>query len=385
MDTVVLDIPNGSYQITEPRKFTPWFEPFDPYDTNERIRFLQEFKGHKRYIQNPPSEYRDKGQVHPNLAIDENIRRFKYTCNFRPSFSCPKLIWGHSIEEIQDSHKSLIVDTLVGRLSNMGVTVTKEAILTATVQTLHYCANIMFPNEADARLFLERLSKTSIGGWFENNTKTFSSDGHAVRFHTDIFEIIFYLKYYDILENRNRAISKRATLQEKEIAKRLLAEGKIPPVVRMEIRMNGTRSIQTHLRTALGVDKKYWTFEETLDSIRSRATLRYYWDKIIDDPLNHAILCDTSDKDICEKVIAKYSGVKFIQISEAMGLFYYLRSMGVKGTRSIIVLRQSRKTWYEKRKKIATFAKRFMKPDETLINIVTKVLENKPIQLRLPM
>ena len=75
----------------------------------------------------------------------------------------------------------------------------KEAIINAIGQTLHYCANILFNSEAEARMFLGRMSRASIGEWFENNNRTFSNDGNAVRFRSDIFEIVFYLKYYDVL------------------------------------------------------------------------------------------------------------------------------------------------------------------------------------------
>ena len=376
----------GNYKIADPRRFTPYFDPFDPYDTDERIRFLQEYKGYKAYIQNPSPEYRKQGIVYPNLRIDENFRRGGiYTCDLKASISFPKMLWGHSFEEVMDGHYPFGVDLLIQRLKDMDVIVTKEAVFNAIGQTVNYCANILFHSEAEARMFLGRMSRASLGEWFENNARTFSNDGNAVRFRTDIFEIVFYLKYYDVLEKGNRAVSKRTTPQEKEIVNRLLKEGKIPPVVRMEVRCNGSRSIRTHLRAALGIDKQYWTFQELFDTANSRGVLRYYWHKIIDDPLNRAVLSTTLDEDTCQRVLGKYEGEKLRYISEGMGLFYFLKSLGVKGTREVVVLKQSRKTWYEKRKKIISFAKRFTKPDETLMNIVTKVLENKPIQLGLPL
>jgi len=385
MDTIVLDIPEGSYKVTEPQRFTPYFKPFNSYDTSERIRFLQEFRGLRRYIQNPPASYRDQGLVYPNLRIDERVRGLNYSCGLKVTFSCPKLIWGHSFEEVMDSHFSQIVEVLIKRLSDMGIVVSEKAIREAVVHTLHYSSNIMFPSEAEARMFLKRLSNTTLKAWFENNTKTFSNNGHAVRFHTDIFEIVFYLKYYDVLETGNKSVGRKTTLQEKETAKRLLKEGKIPPVVRMEIRFNGTRPIRTHLKAALGIDKQYWTFQEVFDSLQSRKTQKYYWDQIISDPVNKAYLCTTSDADICLKVLDKYRGVTTKDISEALGLFYFVKSLGVRGTKEIVTLRQNRKAWYDKRKKIINFVKRFVNQDENLLKIVTSVLENKPIQLGLPL
>lgn len=385
MDSVVLSIAEGQYKVTDYKRFTPYFEPFDQNNTNERIRFLQEHRGLKKYTQNPLASYRDAGIVYPNLRIDERMRNYAYTCDLKVSFSCPKLIWGHSFEEVMDSHFGQIIEVLKVKLADMGIEVSEVVLRNAIVQTLHYCSNILFPSLEEAQMFLNRLSRVSLKAWFENNTKTFSNDGHAVRFHTDIFEIVFYLKYYDVLEKGNRSVGRKTTLQEKETAKRLLKEGKIPPIVRMEIRFNGTRSIRNHLKAALGIDKQYWTFQEVFDSLQSRKTQKYYWDQILSNPINKAYLCTTSDEDICRKVLDKYKGVTTKDISEALGLFYFVKNLGVKGTKEIIILRQNRKAWYDKRKKIINFAKRFVNQDENLLKIVTSVLENKPIQLGLPL
>ena len=384
IDTVVLSIPVDKYKITDPRRFTPYYSPFNQYDTDERVRFLQEHRGIRRYRQNPLASYRDQGIVYPNLRIDERMRGMVYSCDLKVSFSCPKLLWSHSFEEAMDSHFLILVDTLHSRLQEMGVFVAKEDIKTAKIHTLHYCANISFPSEEDARMFLNRLSKISLQAWFENNTKTYSNDGQAVRFHTDIFEIVFYLKYYDVLEKGNRRMDRKTTLQEKETAKRLLKAGKIPPVIRLEIRFNGTRSIRTHLKTALDIDKQYWTFQEVFDGLQSRKTQKYYWDQIVNDPLNRENLCAVSDENICQKVLEKYKNDSIKNITEALGLFYALKSLGVKRLKAITTLRQNRKAWYDKRKKIIAFAKRFSARDERLLKIVTSVLENKPIQLGLP-
>lgn len=384
IDTVTLTIPADSYIIIDATRFKPYFIPFHHDDPTDRIAFLQENRGYKRYIQNPPAALRDKGIVYPNLSIDESIRKTGYACDLKITFSCPKLIWGHSFEEVTDSHFTEIVETLIKRLDNMGVIVTLDTIKNAVVHTLHYCANIMFPSEEDSRILLHRLAQTSMIAWHENNTKTYANNGNAVRFHTDIFEIVFYLKYYDVLEKKNRSVGRKTTLQEKTTAKRLLKEGKVPPVVRLEIRFNGTRSVRNHLKTALGIEKQYWTFKEVFNSLNSRKTQKHYWDKIIGDPLNKTYLSTVSDQDVCEKVLAEYPDATIKDISEALGLFYLIKSLGIKRLKAITKLRQNHKAWYDKRKKIISFLQHFVKQDESLINIVTSVLENKPLQLGLP-
>lgn len=385
MDTAVLIIPKGKYRILDIRRFNPYFYPINSLDELERINFLQENKGFKKYLQNPKASLRDEGLVYPNLRIEERVSRDIYSCDLKISFSYPKILWAHSFEEVIDALFQTLIETLKTRLEEMGVEVSLENLRTAAVHTLHFCANIKFPSLEEAQMFLNRLSKVSLKAWFENNDRTFSNGGHAVRFHTDIFEIVFYLKYYDVLETGNKSVGRKTTRQEKETAKRLLKEGRIPPVVRMEIRFNGTRSVRNHLKATLDIDKQFWTFEEVFDFLNSRKALKYYWNQIINDPINKAYLCTTSDEDICRKVLDKYKGVTTKDISEALGLFYFVKNLGVRGTKEIIILRQNRKAWYDKRKKIINFAKRFVNQDEKLLKIVTSVLENKPVQLGLPL
>lgn len=385
-DTVVAQYPLGTYRVNDPERFKPYFYPIDSTNIVQRIKFSKEYRGNKKYTLNPSKLYRDEGVVYPNLTITERIdkRTSIYTCNLDVSISLPKLLWGHSFQETKDDDFSDVVFFIIKRLFEIGVSVTDKATKESTIKTLHYCCNLLFPSMEEARIFLDRLSKCSLNKWFENNNRTFSNDGNAVRFRSDIFEIVFYLKYYDVLEKGNRAVSNKATPQEKEIVERFIKEDRIPSIVRMEVRFNGKRSISSHLKTALGISKPCWTFRELFDSNQSRTVLRYYWHKIIDDPLNHIVLSTTLDEDVCRKVLGKYQGERLIHISDAMGLFYFLKSLGVKGTREVTILKPNRKAWYDKRKKIISFARRFTKPDETLINIVTKVLENKPTQQEFP-
>lgn len=385
MDTIVLVFLQDCYKVIDSTKFKEYFKPINPYDTDQRVRFLKEYRGSKKYIQNPAVSYRDQGLVYPNLSIYERVRGLKYTCDLHISISLPKLLNGHSFEEISNGDLDKITNLLIKRLSDMGIAVNKEAVLSSVVQTIHYCANILFNSENEARMFLDRIHKCLLSEWFENNRKTYSNNGHAIRFHTDIFELIFYLKYYDILEKGKRSVDRRKTLQETQIAEKLNSQGKLPPLTRFEIRLNGLRSVKSHLKTVLGIEKDRWTFSEVFDYVKSRKLLRFYWNKIIEKPENNIILCQSHDRDICLKVDQEYKDEKIITIAEGMGLFYMLKSLGVRDTKAMIRLRHSRKTWYDKRRKIVTFAKRFMKPDETLINTVRDVLDNKPKQFNLPL
>jgi hypothetical protein len=379
MDTIILTIPLEHYEIIDRKKFKPFFDPINSSDYKVRIRFLQENRGLKKYVQNPSVIFRDQGIVYPNLTLEERFVRLEYSCNLKISFSCPKILWGHSFDEPIDKNFSQLVSILAKRLLDMGVFVSEEKIKTAIVQTLHYAVNIPFDSQETARMFLERLSQTGLQAWFENNTKTFSNNGKAVRFHTKIFEIVFYLKYYDVLEAKGRSVGRHTTKQEKGIAKKLQKEGNVPPVVRIELRFNGKRSIQSHLKTTLGIDKKDWIFQEVFNVIKSRKTIQYYWKQIIGDPLNRACLCAFSDSDICENVLKEFKDTKIRIVAESLGYFFLLKNLGVKRLKEIIS-QHNRKAWYDKRKIIIDFLNRFVEQDDSLIKFVTGVLEKTPVE-----
>lgn len=384
IDTVVLIIPKDKYRVHDTLGFEPTFYPFDTNDSRQREVFLLEHKGFRRYKKNPKPSLREQGLVYPNLHIDERLADEVYTRDLKVSFSCPKILWGHSFNQITDQYSQVLLETLRDRLDEMGVEVTIETLKSAVVHTLHFCVNIMFRSEEEARMFLNRLNKVSLPSWFENNTKIFSNNGHAARFHTNIFEIVFYLKYYDVLQPDSQSQGRRKTRQERDIAKKAIKDGIIPPLMRFEIRFNGVRPIKTHLKSSLGIDKENWTFQEVLDFDISRKTLKHYWNQIVNDLINRVILSTTSDEDICLKVLDKYPGVTLKNIAESLGLFYLIKNLGHKAAKEIAVLRQNRKAWYDKRSKVISFLEEFANQDESLINIVTKALEDEPIQLDLP-
>lgn len=375
MDTAVLSIPGYKYKVLLPSNFKPPFRPIDPQYFYARQKFLDENNGFKKYIQNVSSTYRKIGNVYPNLTIYELHKGGIYTCNLHISCSIPKLLWGHSYKETTDADKEKVIELLVIRLKFMGVIVDKETLINATLQTLHYSSNIMFPSLEEAKIFLDRLNKTSLGKRFENNVKTYSFDGKSVRFHTDIFEINFYLKYADVLQPGNRSVDRLKTFQEIQIASQYKKSGNYPPVVRMEVRFIGTRSISTHLKAALSKDRQYWSFNDAFNVQISNKVLLHFWNKLIEDRLNYFILSKTSDQDVCLRVQAELKGEKSKTIDEAMGLYFRLKTLGVKGLKEDMLFRHTRQTYKKKMDNLLKFIDRFVGQDDYLIKVVTSTLE----------
>lgn len=377
MDTFILSIPRLKYIIRDETRFKPSFHPLNTLALFARKRFIDEHGRYRRFIYNPQAIYRQKGIIYPNLTIIESLNHPRYSCNLYVSFSIPKILWGHSYSDPTNNEKDKVINLLVTRLQEMRVIVEKEVITNSILQTLHFSKNFLFPNLEEAKIFLERLSKVSLGKWFENNTKTYSFDGKAVRFHTNVFEIIFYLKYADVLQKGNRSVDRRKTLQEIEIAKQYKKDGKIPPVVRMEVRFSGTRSISSHLEASTGIKRSYWTFNDAFNTELSNKVLSYYWRKIIADPLNHFLLSKSSYKDVCLRVQAVTEGERSKNVDEMLGLYFRIKELGVKGLKEDMLLRHSRPTYKRKMDELASFIEQFVQQEDSLIKIVTDALEGK--------
>ncbi len=380
MDTIVFIMPFPNYKVTEPERFKDPFHPVRPVTFEERIDFLNKHKGVIEYRQNPSIKLKEEGK-YPNLTIYERVRGSAYSCDLHTSISLPKAVYGHSFKELNTDQLDETIDLLIKRLTNMGVTTTRQAILDSVVNTLHYAININFPTIEQARMFLTRMSKVSIGGWFEKNTKTYSNDGYAVRFHSKIFQLVFYLKYYDLFEDKSRSIDRSRTQQEIQIAEDLKRKGEIPPVVRMEVRMKGIRSVSSHLFAVAAKKQTRWTFKEVFNTKLSRQVLRYYWNKIIEDEINKSLLCSYTDEDICRLAEQKTKEDDLKEMFQSLGIFFSLRSTGVKDTRSLTVLRNSRPTWYRERLNLVKFLKNYAKPNDELIRIVTQAIDE--VQLKI--
>jgi len=379
MDTTVLKIESHEYVVMDTTKFNPTLPPLLTQNRVEYQRFMETFGGYRKFIQNAPSSYREEGIIYPNLSIHERLRKGEYSRNLHIAISVPKLLFGHSYKEPTNADKDKVIDVLGNRLKDMSVEISRENLRYSLVQTLHYAKNILFPSLEDANIFLERMSKCSMGKWFENNVKTYSYDGRSVRFHTSIFEINFYLKYADVLQKGSRSVDRNKTLQEIQIAKEYQKLGKIPPVVRMEIRFIGARSITSHMKEAIGKDRRHWMFNEVFDTELSRKVLKFYWEKIIKDKLNYFLLCRATDADVCLKIQDMLKDEKSKMVAEALGLYFQLKSLGVKGLKEDIMMRHSYPTYQRKINMLVEFMEKFIKPDDTLIKIVSTALDGKPL------
>lgn len=387
IDNVKLLILMSRCVVTDRSKFWPTFEPINSGDPNEIIKFLDRHKGIRKFVRNPLAEFRQQGVVYPNLEIYETYKRTSgYQCNVKPQVSLPKMIQGHSFEEIFDDKFPKSISTLKERMNDMGIWINEDTLKQAAVTSLHYCMNILFSNESEARLFLSCLHKMTMGERYENHDRDYANDGKTVRFFTKSFEWVAYMKYYDVLDVGKNQVAKKATPQEREIVERLLREKRIPPLIRIEIRFKSKPSIRKHFKTIFGEDKITWTFEEVFSTKRSRKVMEYYWNKLMDNPLNASILQTPSRETLYRKINSEFRDkVPSSTLYKAIGMFEQLQALGMKELRAEVLKKYSRTTWYNQQKEITTFIQKYVDNyDTSLKTLVDNAIIMESRQLGLP-
>lgn len=386
IDTIGLSNKYGQYVVFNPSAFHPTFSKINQNDPYEVEKFLKDKKGLQKYVLNPKPELREQGFAYPNLTIYETYKRNRgYQCNLKPHISIPKMLFGHSIEEVNNNHYQVVVETLQSRLKDMGVSVYEKAIHEASVTMLHYCMNILMPCEADARRLLQALNRMTLGEKYENNARDYSNTGKAVRFHSDAFEFIAYLKYYDFLEPGKTRVDRKTTQQEKAIAEKLLKTNSIPPLIRIEIRFNGKPSIRQHLRTVTGIDKNTWMFQEVFDEQISRKVIQYYWYKLIKNPLNKLMLMEISDEYIYRKLKGKFTKTPQRILDNTLGMFKRLQAQGTANYKEELLRSYSRSKWYKDQQRIMLFLQENnLLSNSDLFEFMENAIYQRPTQLGLP-
>lgn len=386
IDTIALSIPYGRYVVFDPTFFTPTFSKINPDDQTQIIQFLKDKKGIQSYRLNPKSKYKEQGLTYPNITIYETYKRSSgYQCNLKPHISLPKMVLGHSIEEVNNSHYQEAVTILQNRLKEMGVSVFEKSLHEASVTTLHYCMNILMQSETEARRFLHALSRMNLDDRYENHSRDYANGGKAVRFHTDTFELISYLKYYDFLENGLNRIDRKPTSQERAVAKRLLKTKAIPSLIRIEIRFNGKPSIRKHMRTIIGIDKQTWTLREVFDEDISRKVIQFYWHKLMSKPANKIMLMEVSREDLYRKVRENFQQTPQRILDATVGTFERLQAEGALQYKEDSLKAYSRSKYYNDQKKIMTFLNaNNLNSSKGLLEFIESAVYRKPIQLGLP-
>lgn len=380
IDTITLIIPQNHYIITHPEWFNPPLKFIDIDKYSDRLQFIKDNHGYRKFTQNMSSKYRsENGIVYPNLTIHERLGSLQgqYSRGLYITCSLPHILNGQSFDEIQEKDFEQIIIILKNRLQDMGILISSNDLTNANVQVLHYCTNIKLESYNELKNAIEKLSKLNVNSRMENNMRIYGNDGLACRYRSEVFEVVFYSKYYDILEPKGRKVSKKVSLQEKQIVKQINENGQVPSVLRYELRMNNTRSIRRRLNIFTKIDQEKWTFKQVFSNKIANQVLLGYWQKILSYKGNIEYLTTVLPQEVSSKITYDYCKNK--KVFEARGLYLTMLDIGPKDLKKQIIASRGQPHWINKAREISKFTQTYGQLRNTLIAKVNNTLNSQLI------
>ena len=243
IDTTVLLIDYPDFGVFEPEKFYP--------HAKSVLNLDRYYKVAKQF---PSKRESQAGVYKPRLTLR---KRPMYGAGVHIyltiEFSIPKLMFGNNFDEVKESDFTKIIDTVQQKLLDMGVRISKKILTTARVVSIHYGKNYVLTDYTTPRSYMEEIKKANISKIYDVNQTDFRNEGHSWKFRTNAFEFTLYDKIKD-LEKAKISLKRcveHAPSKQNELLTMIREKRLKKPfeVLRLEIRLNGTRKIKRELQS----------------------------------------------------------------------------------------------------------------------------------------
>lgn len=372
IDTVVLTIMQGKFQIQDHNRFSPstvglFYPPY--YRLGGRANF--------QCYQNPTATELKEGNYKPRLTVIKRMTNGGFMIALRIEFSVPKLIFGNNFDEVAVSDFLQIVKTLHAKLAEMSVLVDIRDLATAPVSAIHYSKNVMLTDYSTPKMIIDELRKANVSLKFDTDEANYRNDGTLLKYHTNTFELVFYDKMKDLAkakQSEKRAFEKDNTVQLGLFD--TIKSSKPLEVFRMELRLNDRKTIKSNLE-AVGLTVEP-NFNTLFSSQISKTILLNHWQKMtVYSPL--AQQRPKSYADYLSEIVQSNPKLKLNKALQFVGMKVAVDEVGLRNCRGI-VSKYGNKAWY---RIIADFNKySFPKGQSMVFPAVEKQLQEfKPIKM----
>jgi len=230
-------------------------------------------------MQNPPKSAFKNGVYLPRLTVIKAIRNGGYVIELKIELSLPKLFFGNNFDELENNNFLRIIRLLSRALYSMEVEVAFEYLENASVSAIHYSKNIHLKNYTSCSMVLSELQKIDLSQKIDVGSEKFRNGGHALHFHTNTRDLVFYDKMKDL--EQAKVSEKRAIEKDNLIQMALFDEFPNPKalqVLRMELRLGNPQEIK---RTLSKIDiETDLRFNLLFKKQISQKMLQYFWEQI---------------------------------------------------------------------------------------------------------
>lgn len=331
LDTVILTIPRGYYQIFEPHRFTP----------NSTI-----LSGTGNYlvkcVNNPNATDKVNGLYRPRLTLMKRMTKNGIDIPLKVEFSVAKMLYGNNVDEVEEKDFEQVVKNLGKAMYAMGVLVFSKDIKEAKVSAFHPSKNIELADGYTSSFVITELHKIDVSKKMDLNRDSFRNSGHSLQFYTNSHSLVVYDKVQDLKKPDKRAMDKDQNSLQMSLFEKVAVQEK-RQILRIEARL-AKKVKMNSIFQHLGI-KENPNFADIFKKDLCQKVLLNYWHELIADRNLFLFEVGNNPKKMLDKIFKNRPDIKPKEAFYLVGL-WTLSKEGVRDARAIVERYATPRTWY---------------------------------------
>lgn len=348
IDTVVIVLDRRDFIISKAKRFNPSAEGLI-----HAPMYPKSNQGFFKCVNNPTKKEIEKHGYLPRLTLIARNGKERFSLQLKIEFSAPKILYGNNFDELCDEDSERLISELKNKLRIMGVVTFEDKLCDASVSAIHYSKNIVLDRHTSCSFVLNELRKINLNKKLDLSNTDYRNYGHAVRYHTNSYEIVFYDKVKDL--ERSKISAKRSIEKDPSNQLELFNELNYPPkysILRMEVRLANRKTLRNHLEK-LNFDSDF-SFKKLFRREISKEILQYYFQQIWEN-WHIGISSKAQPEDLFIQ-IHRETGYKPSKIFGLIGTLIIINSIGFQGLRNLLG-DKSLRTWQRTKSEILNLNK----------------------------
>jgi hypothetical protein len=348
LDTIVLTLDQHQFEVREPDRFSPSAEGL----LAPRYYRLGA-RGHFSCKQNPTRIDLEAGRYLPRLTLSKRWLRSGFSLTLKIEFSAPKLVFGNNFDELRSRDFERVLAALKRRLGEMGVRVGEDILRAARVSAIHYSKNIAFTDFTTCSMVMSELERVDLNHRLDLSQTDYRNEGHAIRYHANSFDVVFYDKLKDLQQAR---ISEKRAIEADygrvvDLFENKDAFPKQLQVLRMEVRL-GTRAKILQIIRKVGAEHEPM-FAALFDSSLAKDVLLLFWSEIRNQTLLLLQVQPKRPEDLLAVLAETTTGpTRPGRLLQQLGFLMLVGSVGFRGARAALGYHCGARSWQRYKKQL---------------------------------
>ena len=342
MDTIILKIhgPNN-FQFRNKTLFLPELtcRKYEDLSLTEKQTRASSRQYLRKFVLHPKRQIEYTPQVEVFETLSKNTNKIIYILKI--TFSAPKLLYWNSLQEITDKDKRTVVFALKSSLERVGIVVESEVLENAHISGIHFCKNVILPENIKMREILAELAKTDISKAVDVDNSLWKNGGRMFKIYSGTLEYAFYDKVSDCKKTKTKRTDKNYINNERRIIDKYKLGDR--EVFRYEYRLKKTQTLKSKLNKILQRDAKTQIiFNDLFTPDLHKKIILQTWNGLIERPENQLALFSTqNDLKLLLYILskAKKQSKTAHSLNKALisyALMMLIKNHGAKETRGVI-------------------------------------------------